>query len=76
MATITYNSTLQFDIYSFFYGEDLTPTAATSTKITLENGDFLVELTGTGFNTSTLAGTITGFNLNPCSLSRKPSLTH
>jgi serralysin len=63
MASITYNGTQQFDIYSFFYGEELIVTAATSSKITFENGDFKLELTGSGFNVNTLAGTITGFKL-------------
>ena len=63
MATVSYKSAPQFDIYSLLLGENLVLSSATSTKITLENGDLQVAITGTGFNLKTLAGSITGFSL-------------
>ncbi|MER2552104.1 MAG: calcium-binding protein [Thauera sp.] len=63
MATVSYSSAQQFDIYDLFYGESPVLSSIASTKITLESGNHLLELTGSGFNLNTLAGTITGFKL-------------
>lgn len=63
MASINFGSISQLgDFYSFIDTELLVTSVFSATEIVLENGDFKLALSGTGFNSAT--ATVTGFTIH------------